>query len=85
LRASHKSSVRSPEWTTSRVPDGDAREFDGSRRVLSLSLLGWWCFGSQRGGRVYDLASLMTGGLWGRELRGEAFRAARELVGAAVG
>ncbi len=39
----------------------------------------------QRGGRIYDLASLLSGGSWGRELRGEAFRTAREIVVAAVG
>jgi DNA-directed RNA polymerase specialized sigma24 family protein len=44
----------------------------------------WWCFGCQRGGRVYDLGSLLTGGPWGRDLRGEAFKAARELVTAAL-
>jgi hypothetical protein len=46
---------------------------------------GWWCFGCQRGGRIYDLGSLLAGGAWGRDLRGEAFRSARELVAAAFG
>jgi hypothetical protein len=46
---------------------------------------GWCCFGCQRGGRIYDLASLLAGGAWGRDLRGEAFRSARELVAAALG
>ena len=45
---------------------------------------GWWCFGLQRGGRIYDLASLLAGGPWGAELRGERFGSARELVAAAV-
>jgi hypothetical protein len=45
---------------------------------------GWWCFGCQRGGRIYDLASLLSGGPWGRELRGDAFRTARELAAAAL-
>jgi hypothetical protein len=44
----------------------------------------WWCFGCRRGGRIYDLALLLAGGVWGRDLRGEAFRAARELVAAAM-
>jgi hypothetical protein len=44
-----------------------------------------WCFGCQRGGRIYDLASLMSAGPWGRALRGDAFRAARELAAAAMG
>jgi hypothetical protein len=45
---------------------------------------GWWCFGCARGGRAYDLASLLTGGPCQDQLRGEAFRAARELVAAAL-
>jgi hypothetical protein len=44
---------------------------------------GWWCFGCSRGGRIYDLASLMAGGPWGWEPRGDAFHAARELAAAA--
>ena len=44
-----------------------------------------WCFGCSRGGGVHDLASLLAGGAWGRHLRGEAFRAVRELVAAALG
>jgi hypothetical protein len=38
---------------------------------------GWYCFGCLRGGRIYDLASLLIGGPWGADLRGDAFRAAR--------
>ena len=30
-----------------------------------------------RGGRIFDLASLLIGGPWGVDLRGDAFRAAR--------
>jgi len=37
------------------------------------------------GGRIYDLASLLAGGAWRRDLRAEAFLAARELVAAALG
>ena len=25
---------------------------------------GWWCFGCQRGGRIYDLASPLSMGCW---------------------
>ena len=39
---------------------------------------GWWCFGCGRGGGIYDLASLMDGGPWGRELAGESFIAVRD-------
>jgi hypothetical protein len=45
---------------------------------------GWWCYGCARGGRIYDLASLLAGGPWGPALRDDAFRAARELVAAAL-
>ena len=45
---------------------------------------GWWCFGCARGGRIYDLGSLLAAGPWGRELRGDAFRRAKELVEAAL-
>jgi hypothetical protein len=38
---------------------------------------GWFCFGCSRGGRIFDLASLLIGGPWGADLRGEAFREAR--------
>jgi hypothetical protein len=38
---------------------------------------GWYCFGCGRGGRIFDLASLLIGGPWGLDLRGDAFRAAR--------
>ena len=46
---------------------------------------GWWCFGCSRGGRIFDLASLLAHGAWGRELRGDAFVAAIELARAALG
>jgi hypothetical protein len=55
-----------------------------SCQVYPTAEQGWWCFGCQRGGRVYDLASLLAGGPCGRELRGEVFRAARELAAAAL-
>ena len=64
-------------------PDHD--DACASCQVYAEAEQGWWCFGCSRGGRIYDLASLMSGGAWGRELRGEAFRSARELVEAAVG
>jgi RepB DNA-primase from phage plasmid len=60
------------------LPDHDDRT--PSCRVYATAQRGWWCFGCARGGRIYDLASLLQGGPWGRELRGEPFRRARELV-----
>jgi hypothetical protein len=56
-----------------------------SCQVYPEPVQGWWCCGCQRGGRVKELASVLSGVPWGRELRGEAFRAARELVAAAIG
>src|SRR4051812_28637965 len=38
---------------------------------------GWFCFGCNRGGRVFDLASLLIGGPLGGGPRGGAVRAAR--------
>ena len=43
---------------------------------------GWKCHGSScgAGGAIYDLASVLLGGPWGRELRGEQFNRARAYV-----
>jgi hypothetical protein len=43
---------------------------------------GWCCHSASCGARgaIYDLASIQLGGPWGRELRGDAFKHARELV-----
>ena len=64
------------------LPDHD--DAYASCQVYAEAERGWWCFGCQRGGRIYDLASLLAGGPWGRDLRGEVFRTARELVAAAL-
>lgn len=74
------------------VPDGgmipcplpDHEDSHASCQVFDEPERGWWCYGCSRGGRAVDLASLMAGGTWGRNLRGEGFRAARELVAAAL-
>jgi len=65
------------------LPDHD--DAYASCQVYAEAEQGWWCFGCQRGGRIYDLASLLAGGAWGRDLRGEAFQSARELVATALG
>lgn len=39
---------------------------------------GWWCFGCNRGGGLYDLASLLGGGPWGRKLGGPTFLGVRD-------
>ena len=43
---------------------------------------GWRCHAGGCGARgaIYDLASVLLGGPWGRELRGEAFKRARAYV-----
>jgi hypothetical protein len=45
--------------------------------ALEDNILTGNCYGCNRGGRIFDLASLLIGGPWGVDLRGEAFRAAR--------
>ena len=46
------------------------------------STTGWKCHGGScgAGGAIYDLASVLLGGPWGRELRGEQFKHARAYV-----
>jgi len=48
---------------------------------------GWCCHSGSCGARgaIYDLASVLLGGSWGRELRGEAFKRARAYVADAFG
>ena len=43
---------------------------------------GWKCHGGGcgAGGAIYDLASVLLGGPWGREFRGEQFKRARAYV-----
>jgi hypothetical protein len=47
------------------------------RSMFAEAKRGRWCYGCAPGGRIHDLASLLAGGPWGRELREEAFRRAR--------
>jgi hypothetical protein len=46
------------------------------------STTGWKCHSAccGAGGAIYDLASVLLGGPWGRELRGEQFKHARSYV-----
>ena len=48
---------------------------------------GWCCHAGGCGARgaIYDLASVVLGGPWGHELRGEAFKRARDYVADAFG
>jgi hypothetical protein len=69
---------------TVKCPLPDHDDAYASCRVYGEAEQGWWCFGYARGGRIYELASHMSGGAWGRELRGDAFRSVREMAAAAV-
>jgi hypothetical protein len=66
-------------------PLPDHQEEIASCRVYATPDEGWRCYGCQRGGTIYDLASLLQRGPWGRDLRGEDFRAARRRVHDALG
>jgi hypothetical protein len=50
-----------------------------------VAIKSWGCYGCARGGRIYDLASLLAGGPWGPSLRGPAFRATQQRVAGALG
>jgi len=65
-----------------RCPLPDHEERNPSCRVYPTPERGWICFGCQRGGTIYDLASLMEGGPGGRRgaLRDEAYRQATRRV-----
>jgi RepB DNA-primase from phage plasmid len=67
-----------------KCPLPDHEDSYASCQVFPEAERGWWCYGCSRGGRVYDLTSLLAGGPWGRELRGERFSEVRALVLAAL-
>jgi hypothetical protein len=48
-----------------RCPLAEHDDAYASCQVYGEAEQGWWCFGCSRGGRIYDLASLMSGGAWG--------------------
>jgi hypothetical protein len=50
------------------LPDHD--DAYASCQVFGAAEQGWWCFGCARGGRIYDLASLMSGGGVGARAKG---------------
>jgi hypothetical protein len=56
-----------------------------SCRVWAEPERGWFCFGCGAGGGGIDLASVVSGGPWGRELRGGGFKQARRRFMEAVG
>jgi RepB DNA-primase from phage plasmid len=65
-----------------RCPLPDHDEQIASCRVYAAPGRGWWCFGCQRGGSIYDLASLLDRGPGGRRgaLHGEDFRRVKRQV-----
>lgn len=65
-----------------RCPLPDHSEQNPSCRVYRNPERGWVCFGCQRGGSIYDLASLLDGGPGGRRgaLHGEQFKRVRQRV-----
>jgi hypothetical protein len=67
------SSAAPPPWHEDRHPSCSV-DTDPSQ--------GWCCHSASCGARgtIYDLASVLIGGPWGRELRGEAFARARARV-----
>jgi hypothetical protein len=60
-----------------KCPLPDHEDSYASCQVFPEAERGWWCYGCSRGGRVCDLTSLLAGGPWGRELRGERFSEVR--------
>jgi hypothetical protein len=71
-------------WTIKRVLPAERTEEVFCAQVprthafaLEDNILTGNCYGCARGGRIFDLASLLIGGPWGVDLRGDAFRAAR--------
>lgn len=61
-------------------PLPDHTEQMSSCMVYPSAQRGWWCYGCQRGGAIYDLASLLEGGPSGHDLRGEHFRELKRRV-----
>jgi RepB DNA-primase from phage plasmid len=63
-----------------RCPLPDHRDDNPSCRVYPTAEQGWRCHGCGRGGSIYDLASLLERGPWGKGLRDEHFRRVRRHV-----
>lgn len=65
-----------------RCPLPDHHERNPSCRVYPSAERGWVCFGCQRGGSIYDLASLLAHGPGGRRgaLQGEHFKRVKRQV-----
>ena len=74
--------VRVPRDGLVCCPAAGHEDRNPSCSVGTESGQGWCCHAGGCGARgaIYDLASVLLGGPWGRELRGEAFKRARAYV-----
>ena len=63
-----------------RCPFPDHDDTDASFVVYETAAEGVFCFGCRRGGGIVDFASLLTGGPWGRDLRGAEYRRIRDSI-----
>ena len=63
-------------------PAPEHEDRNPSCSVGASPVTGWCCHAGGCGARgaIYDLASVLLGGPWGHELRGEAFKRARAYV-----
>jgi hypothetical protein len=79
--------IRVPRGGLVRCPAPWHRDEHPSCSVGAAPEQGWCCHAGGCGARgaIYDLASVLQGGPFGRELRGEQFKRARELVVAVFG
>jgi hypothetical protein len=70
-----------------RCPLPDHDEQNPSCRVYPTAEQGWCCFGCDRGGSIYDLASLLDRGRGGRRgaLHGDEFKRVKRRVHEALG
>ena len=79
--------IRVPRGGLVRCPAPGHTDEHASCSVGVDAQQGWCCHSSSCGARgaIYDLASVLLGGPYGRELRGDAFKRARELVASVFG
>jgi hypothetical protein len=74
--------IEVPRGGLVRCPRVGHDDVHPSCSVGTDSSQGWRCHGGScgAGGAIYDLASVLLGGPWGRDLRGEQFHRARAYV-----
>jgi hypothetical protein len=69
-----------PESGWVRCPNANHDDHHPSCQVWADATRGFYCFSCGAGGGIYDLASVVQGGPWGRDLRGEAFKRAKTVI-----